>query len=131
MYPSWNVSLIVVAAKAFLQTLLGAPRRNKEDLGTYPTWIVGGFAILAYLLRVAARLPGSGSKWGLDDWTLTLAMLFIIPLTICAYVCKFLLLLQPETLLTPVSESDWYGQGYVVCVFRSHYRDPGGAFSRD
>jgi hypothetical protein len=83
-----KVSLTVTAAKAFLQTLLGAPRRNKESLGTFTTLIVGGVAILAYFLRVAARLPGSSSKWGLDDWALTLAMLFIIPLTICAYVCK-------------------------------------------
>ncbi|KAI4729851.1 hypothetical protein E4T49_02153 [Aureobasidium sp. EXF-10728] len=82
-----------LTAKAFLQTLLGAPRRNKEALGTYTTLIVGGVAILAYVLRVIARLPGSNSKWGLDDWTLSLAMvilqfgysLFIIPLTICAY----------------------------------------------
>jgi hypothetical protein len=96
MCPSWNMSLIVIAAKRFLQTLLGAPRRNKEALGTFTTLIVGGLAILAYLMRVAARLPGLNSKWGLDDWALTLAMLFIIPLTICAYVCKFWIFCRTE-----------------------------------
>ncbi|KAH0004169.1 hypothetical protein KCU78_g13531, partial [Aureobasidium melanogenum] len=75
-----------LTAKAFLQTLLGAPRRNKEAVGTYTTLIVGSVAILAYILRVISRLPGWGSQWGLDDWALTLAMkVFIVPLTFCAY----------------------------------------------
>jgi hypothetical protein len=69
--------LITVAAKAFLQTLLGAPRRNKEAVGTYTTLIVGSVAILAYILRVTSRLPGWGSQWGLDDWALTLAMVIL------------------------------------------------------
>ncbi|KAI4834464.1 hypothetical protein E4T44_08787, partial [Aureobasidium sp. EXF-8845] len=75
-----------VRASCSIKESLSAPRRNKEALGTFTTLIVGGVAILAYLMRVASRLPGSNSKWGLDDWALTLAMLFIIPLTICAYV---------------------------------------------
>ncbi|KAK6005792.1 hypothetical protein QM012_007434 [Aureobasidium pullulans] len=74
-----------LTAKAFLQTLLGVPRRNKEALGTYTTVVVGGVSILAYLLRLAARLPGSTSKWGLDDWAITLAMCFVVPLSVCAY----------------------------------------------
>ncbi|KAH0023302.1 hypothetical protein KCU78_g5483, partial [Aureobasidium melanogenum] len=74
-----------LTAKAFLQTLLGVPRRNKEAVGTFTTLIVGSVAILAYFLRVISRLPGWGSQWGLDDWALTLAMLFTVPLTFCAY----------------------------------------------
>ncbi|KAG9666359.1 hypothetical protein KCU95_g18200, partial [Aureobasidium melanogenum] len=74
-----------LTAKAFLQTLLGVPRRNKEAVGTYTTLVVGSVAILTYFLRVMSRLPGWGSQWGLDDWALTLAMLFTVPLTFCAY----------------------------------------------
>ncbi|KAI5196366.1 hypothetical protein E4T39_07803 [Aureobasidium subglaciale] len=74
-----------LTAKAFLQDLLGVKRRNKEAVGTFTTLIFGGLAILAWVLRVIARMPGLNSKWGFDDWTLSLSMLFIIPLTICAY----------------------------------------------
>jgi hypothetical protein len=82
--------LIQAAAKKFLETLMGAPVRNKTELGTLTTLIVGGMAVLFYLLRVIARLPIFGGNWGLDDWVMTAAMILIIPLTICAYLLNVL-----------------------------------------
>jgi hypothetical protein len=84
---------------------MNAPIRDKTLLGTLTSLIAGGVAVLAYLLRVCARLPLFGGNWGLDDWTITLAIvlppeppdlcvktynlqIFIIPLTICAHVRK-------------------------------------------
>jgi hypothetical protein len=67
---------------------MGAPVRDKTKLGTYTTLIAGGFALLAFLLRIVTRLPILGGSWGLDDWAITAAMVLVIPLTICAYVCK-------------------------------------------
>jgi hypothetical protein len=83
-------SLIQAAAKKFLQTLMGAPVRNKKQLGTLTTLIVGGMAVLFYLLRVIARLPYFGGNWGADDWVMTAAMALIIPETICAYLLNVL-----------------------------------------
>ncbi|KAF9698966.1 hypothetical protein EKO04_002858 [Ascochyta lentis] len=79
-----------LTAKKFLQTLMGAPVRNKTELGTLTTLIVGGMAVVFYLLRVIARLPVFGGNWGLDDWVMTAAMILIIPLTICAYLLNVL-----------------------------------------
>jgi hypothetical protein len=81
--------LTLVAAKKFLQQLMGAPVRNKADMGTFTTLIVGGVALLAFILRAIARLPAFGGQWGLDDWVMTAAMLLIIPLTICAYLRRW------------------------------------------
>lgn len=84
---------------------MGAPVRDKTLLGTLTTLIVGGAAVLFYLFRVVARLPMFGGNWGPDDWVMTAAMvrlqapamlsrktdhvqILIIPLTICAYLCK-------------------------------------------
>lgn len=84
---------------------MGAPVRNDTALGTYTSLVVGGAAVLFFLLRVIARLPYFGGNWGLDDWVMTAAMVrieskcvcstkanieqvLIIPLTICAYICR-------------------------------------------
>ncbi|OSS45433.1 hypothetical protein B5807_10410 [Epicoccum nigrum] len=79
-----------VTAKRFLANLMGAPIRNQKQLGTLTTLIVGGAAVLFFLLRVIARLPIFGGNWGLDDWVMTVAMVFIIPETICAYLLNVL-----------------------------------------
>jgi hypothetical protein len=50
---------------------MGAPIRNKTKLGTFTTLIVGGLAVLAFLLRAVARLPYFGGNWGADDWVIT------------------------------------------------------------
>jgi hypothetical protein len=85
---------------------MGAPVRNKTDLGTFTTLIVGGVAVLTFILRAIARLPTFGGNWGLDDWAMAAAMVrshisddacfkayilqvLIIPLTICAYLCTY------------------------------------------
>jgi hypothetical protein len=62
------------AAKKFLEQLMGAPVRNKTELGTLTTLIVGGVAVLAYILRATARLPMFGGNWGPDDWVMTAAI---------------------------------------------------------
>jgi hypothetical protein len=66
--------LTELAAKRFLANLMGAPIRNQKQLGTLTTLIVGGAAVLFFLLRVIARLPIFGGNWGLDDWVMTVAM---------------------------------------------------------
>ena len=43
-----------------------------------------------FLLRVIARLPMFGGHWGADDWVMTVAMVLIIPETICAYLLNVL-----------------------------------------
>jgi hypothetical protein len=85
---------------------MGAPVRNKTELGTFTTLVVGGVAVLAFILRAIARLPMFGGNWGLDDWAMAAAMVLkhisctiysetyslqvlIIPLTICAYLCTY------------------------------------------
>jgi hypothetical protein len=62
------------AAKKFLEQLMGAPVRNKTELGTLTTLNVGGVAVLAYILRAIARLPTFGGNWGPDDWVMTAAI---------------------------------------------------------
>jgi hypothetical protein len=54
--------------------MIGAPVRNKTMLGTLTTLIVGGVAIIAFILRTIARLPTFGGNWGYDDWVMTAAM---------------------------------------------------------
>lgn len=63
---------------------MDAPIRNNTRIGTYTCLIVGGVAVLIYLLRVIARLPVFGAGWGLDDWVITAATIIIVPLTVCA-----------------------------------------------
>ncbi|KAH5122993.1 hypothetical protein HBH71_038790 [Parastagonospora nodorum] len=75
-----------LTAKKFLAEIMGAPVRNDTALGTYTSLVVGGAAVLFFLLRVIARLPYFGGNWGLDDWVMTVAVVLIIPLTICAYI---------------------------------------------
>ena len=52
--------------------------------------IVGGSAVVFFILRVVARLPMFGGNWGADDWVMTVAMVLIIPETICAYLLNVL-----------------------------------------
>lgn len=70
---------------------MNAPIRDKTMLGTLTSLIAGGVAVLAYLLRVCARLPLFGGNWGLDDWAITLAI--VIPLKIFSVsrltVCRY------------------------------------------
>lgn len=54
--------------------MMDAPIRDKTKLGTYTTLIVGGFAVLSYILRAVARLPYFGGNWGLDDWAISAAI---------------------------------------------------------
>lgn len=62
------------AAKKFLQEMIGAPVRDKTMLGTLTTLIVGGVALIAFILRGIARLPIFGGNWGADDWVMLASM---------------------------------------------------------
>lgn len=53
---------------------MGAPVRDETRKGTYTTLIIGGVAVLAYILRAIARLPMLGGNWGLDDWVISAAI---------------------------------------------------------
>jgi hypothetical protein len=76
----------LAAAKKFLSELMDAPIRNKTQQGTITTLVAGILSLVAYILRVVARLPWFGGNWGIDDWVMTAAIILIIPLTICAYL---------------------------------------------
>jgi hypothetical protein len=69
--------LTTAAAKKFLQDLLDAPMRDKRQLGTFTCLIVGGVALLCFILRIIARLPAFGGQWGPDDWVMTAAMVIL------------------------------------------------------
>jgi len=69
--------LTLIAAKKFLAEMMGAPVRNDTALGTYTSLVVGGAAVLLFLLRVIARLPFFGGAWGHDDSAMTIAMVRI------------------------------------------------------
>ncbi|CAI6332785.1 unnamed protein product [Periconia digitata] len=75
-----------LTARKFLQELMGAPVRDETKSGTLTTLTVGGVALLAFILRVFARLPVFGRTWGPDDWVMTATIIIVIPLTICAYL---------------------------------------------
>lgn len=66
-----NPMLNLSVAKKFLEDLMGKLVRDSTRLGTLTCLIIGGVAILAYILRVIARLPTVGGNWGLDDWVMT------------------------------------------------------------
>lgn len=73
-----------LTARKVLAELLDEPVRDLSNVGTYVSLVVGGVALLAYILRVVSRLPWFGAIWGMDDWAITAATIVIIPLTICA-----------------------------------------------
>lgn len=98
---------MVAAAKKFLSQLLNAAVRDKSNMGTLICLVVGGFCVLTWIARVIARLSmASAGQWGSDDWVMAAAMVrqnklagsraktdlsqvIVIPLTFCAYICKF------------------------------------------
>jgi hypothetical protein len=66
--------------------MMNTPIRNKTIQGTITTLVAGIAALVAYILRVVARLPWFGGNWGLDDWVMTVAIILVVPLSICAYI---------------------------------------------
>jgi hypothetical protein len=53
---------------------MGAPVRDNRTVGNFTCLIIGGVAVLAYIIRATARLPIFGGNWGLDDWVITAAV---------------------------------------------------------
>ncbi|KAH8631214.1 hypothetical protein IG631_12896 [Alternaria alternata] len=66
--------------------MMNTPIRNKTIQGTITTLVAGIAATVAYILRVVARLPWFGGNWGLDDWVMTVAIILVVPLSVCAYI---------------------------------------------
>ena len=60
----------MTAAKNFTESVFGGPVRDESKLVSYNGIIAGGFALLAVILRILARLPWFGGTWGLDDWAI-------------------------------------------------------------
>jgi hypothetical protein len=79
--------------------------RDQTKVVSYISLIAGGIAVLAFILRLIARLPCFGGIWGWDDYAIVVAMvssvaigcnisgltrakLPTLPLTALSVVCK-------------------------------------------
>ncbi|GAB1212505.1 hypothetical protein ATERTT37_001644 [Aspergillus terreus] len=76
-----------------------APIRDRTKAVSITGVAGGAIALLAYILRMIARLPCMGGKLGLDDWTMTATILYfwdeliylsILPLTKISILCFYL-----------------------------------------
>ncbi|KAJ5369185.1 uncharacterized protein N7496_008945 [Penicillium cataractarum] len=63
----------------------GAPIRDRTKLVSYAGVGGGIVALIAYILRMVARFKCSGA-FGMDDWTMTLTMCLVIPLSALSVV---------------------------------------------
>ncbi|CEN59242.1 hypothetical protein ASPCAL01694 [Aspergillus calidoustus] len=67
-------------------TNCGAPIRDRTKAVSIAGLAGGALALLAFCLRIIARLPCCGGTIGMDDWTMALTMLCVIPISILSYV---------------------------------------------
>ncbi|KKK16523.1 hypothetical protein ARAM_003075 [Aspergillus rambellii] len=74
-----------LTTKNVTSTACGAPVRDRSTVITVAGLTGGGIALLAFLLRVLARLPCCGGQFGMDDWTMALTMCCMIPLSVLSY----------------------------------------------
>ncbi|KAL1987280.1 hypothetical protein VTN96DRAFT_4308 [Rasamsonia emersonii] len=75
-----------LTTKNVTMTMCHAPVRDRTAAVWVPGIIGGVLAVLAFILRMAARLPRFGGQFGLDDWTMVLVMALVIPLTALSVV---------------------------------------------
>ncbi|KAJ6031579.1 hypothetical protein N7540_002311 [Penicillium herquei] len=59
----------------------GAPIRNRTKIVSYAGVAGGIIAVIAFLLRMFARLRCCGGTFGMDDWTMMLTIFLVIPLS--------------------------------------------------
>ncbi|KAJ5288689.1 hypothetical protein N7478_001719 [Penicillium angulare] len=64
----------------------GAPIRNRTKVVSYAGVIGGVIALIAFILRMVARLRCCGGTFGMDDWTMMLTMFLVIPLSALSVV---------------------------------------------
>jgi len=62
------------ATKNVTTTACGAPIRDRTHVVSYVGIAGGVIAVIAFILRVIARLTTGGGVWGLDDWTMLLTV---------------------------------------------------------
>ncbi|KAI1874878.1 hypothetical protein JX265_003564 [Neoarthrinium moseri] len=60
--------------------------------------VIGSLALMAFVLRIIARTHVAKRSWGMDDWTITAAVLFMIPLMFLSIPC---MLPTPSTSSSP------------------------------
>ncbi|KAJ0415818.1 GMC oxidoreductase [Aspergillus carlsbadensis] len=75
-----------LTTKNVSSTSCGAPIRDRTKAVSITGLAGGALALLAFVLRIIARLPCCGGKIGMDDWTMALTMLCVIPISILSYV---------------------------------------------
>ncbi|KAJ5138872.1 uncharacterized protein N7515_003720 [Penicillium bovifimosum] len=75
-----------LTTKNVTSTACGAPIRNRTKLVSYSGVIGGVLALIAFILRMIARLNVFGGVFGMDDWTMLLTMILLIPLSALSVV---------------------------------------------
>ncbi|KAL4861092.1 hypothetical protein BDV12DRAFT_208365 [Aspergillus spectabilis] len=67
-------------------TACGAPVRDHTKMVSIAGLVGGALAVLAFALRMVARLPCCGGQLGMDDLTMALTMCCVIPLSGLSYI---------------------------------------------
>lgn len=70
--------------------MCGAPVRDHSDLPGLIGVIGGIIALVFFVLRVCACIPGMGRVHGADDYTIAAAVALTVPPTVFAVYCEFL-----------------------------------------
>jgi hypothetical protein len=66
------------ATKNVSATNCGAPIRDRTKAVSIAGLAGGALALLAFCLRIIARLPCCGGTIGMDDWTMALTMVWTL-----------------------------------------------------
>lgn len=64
------------ATKNVTTSACGAPIRDRTKIVSYAGVVGGIIALLAFVLRMLARLSCCGGMFGVDDWTMVLTMVY-------------------------------------------------------
>ncbi|KAJ5545097.1 hypothetical protein N7535_006516 [Penicillium sp. DV-2018c] len=72
--------------KNVTSTACGAPIRDRTKVVSYAGVAGGIIALVAFILRMVARLNVFGGVFGMDDWTMLLTMILLIPLSALSVV---------------------------------------------
>ncbi|CAI7676271.1 unnamed protein product [Penicillium palitans] len=75
-----------LATKNVTSSACGVPIRDHTKIVSYAGVGGGIVALIAFILRMLARLSCCGGIFGADDWTMILTMLFLIPLSALSVV---------------------------------------------
>ncbi|KAJ5312061.1 hypothetical protein N7508_002891 [Penicillium antarcticum] len=75
-----------LTTKNVTSSACGAPLRDRTALVSYLGVGGGVLALIAFILRMVARLRCCGGTFGMDDWTMMLTMSLVIPLSALSVV---------------------------------------------